>query len=112
MLIVVTGLAGSGKSTYVAQHKITDDVVIDFDAMAQSLGSNHDHDHRRYVRDITAAAWQAVVDRVLRSHRGHRVWVIDAIPSPVRWFQYRQAGAQVISLRISEEERLKRVSER
>ena len=39
MLTVVTGLPGAGKAAYVAEHKDPGDIVIDFDLIAEAIGS-------------------------------------------------------------------------
>lgn len=48
MLTVITGAPCSGKSTYLGQHARPDDIVIDFDAIAQ-----HQAGRRAWVIDTS-----------------------------------------------------------
>lgn len=98
MLTVITGPPCSGKTTYARQHAVPGDVVIDFDDLAQALGSTSTHDHDPLLREITAGAWAAAVNRAVRNHHRLRVWVIDSNPLPARRKEYDQAGARYVEL--------------
>lgn len=79
---VVMGPPGAGKSTYVQEQRKPGDAVIDFDAMAQALGSQASHDAPPTVAKLTFAARQAAIARALDSLDGSEdelpadVWVI------------------------------------
>lgn len=99
MLTVVTGPPCSGKSTYVRTHRGPDDVVIDFDLIAQALGSGSPHDHNAAVRHVTMMARRAAIDAAITMHRaGHTAWVVDCNIPDARMRAYRTAGAHFVVL--------------
>lgn len=65
MITVVMGPACSGKSTWVQERKLDGDVVMDFDLLAQALGSPDAHGPEGAVLAVTWAARAAVVAKVL-----------------------------------------------
>lgn len=93
MITVIAGPPCSGKTTYARQHARPGDIVIDFDAIAQALGSLDGHDHDPRIREITAAAWSAAVE-----YAGTRAWVIDSRPTRIRQFAYQRARARIVKL--------------
>lgn len=93
MLTVVMGAPCSGKSTYVREHAQPGDVVIDFDVMAQALGSPVPHDHSDAIRMVTIDARRAAISSAVQQHmQGATVWIVDINPD-MRMDVYRRAGA-------------------
>lgn len=92
MITVITGPPCAGKTTYMSEHAKPDDVVIDYDTLAQSLGSEHAHGHSAWVSEVAAAAWSAAVRRAV-VFRDCDVWIIDSCPTPARARSYEAAGA-------------------
>lgn len=64
MITVVMGPPGAGKSTLVASERKPGDVVVDFDALAQALGSTMPHDRPESVRQVAWAARSAAIGRI------------------------------------------------
>lgn len=112
MLTVVTGPPCSGKTTYVRTHAQPDDVVVDFDAIAQALGSPTPHDHNPAVRHVTMMARRAAIDAAIVVHtRGATVWIVDCNITAARMQAYRAAGARIVDLKVDRDilhERAKR----
>lgn len=110
MIKVIVGPPCSGKSTYVNEHKSPGDVVIDFDIMAQSFGSDVSHGHSEQYVKITVAAWlQAIIEA---SHNpGISTWVIDTKPTIYRKQIYANANAQILVLRVDKAELHKRAND-
>lgn len=105
MITVIAGAPCSGKTTYARQNASPGDVIIDFDDIARSLGSPAAWDHDLRLREITAAAWTASVDRTLALTRtGITAWIIDSRPTPHRRQQYRRARARIVTLAAGAEE--------
>ena len=101
MLTVVTGPACSGKSSYVREHAEPGDVVIDFDVLAQALGSPVAHDHPRPVVLVAVAAWHAALAPAVRAHRGGvRVWIVDTDPPKARRQAYYADGARFVRMAV------------
>lgn len=109
MLIIVTGVPGSGKSTYVQQHKGTDDIIIDMDLIAVAIGSPVSHCHSTEITQVAQYMRGAGIKAAIAwAIRGHTVWIIDCRPNAQRLKQYaiarprfvRMNGANVIVAKV------------
>lgn len=99
MITVITGAPCAGKSTYARQHATPGDTVIDFDVIAQALGSPVTHGHEKHHVEVAAAAWAAAIDRALKEHaRAGRAWIVDTAPIAYRRRRYTETGARVVHL--------------
>jgi broad-specificity NMP kinase len=104
MLTVVTGPPCSGKSTYVRERAKPGDIVIDFDTLAQALGSPTAHDHNKEIRLVTIDARRSAIASAVSAHlRGHPVWIVDT-DIRERLPMYRAACADVVTLRVDRAE--------
>ena len=104
MLTVITGPPCSGKTTYLRQHRMPGDITIDFDDLAQTLGSPVHHGHSDDIRRVTIAARSAAIRAAIEAHqRGTRVWIVDMAPSQTRLDQYKRAGARMVKLSADRE---------
>lgn len=92
MLTVVAGPPCAGKSTYAWAMAAEGDVVVDYDRIAQALGSPHTNDAPEAVADCAFRAREAAVSRCLEA--GYAAWVIHTRPSPAQVRRYREAGAR------------------
>lgn len=97
-LTVITGPPCAGKTTYARQHALPGDITVDFDAIAQALGSPVSHGHDSHLAEVAAAAWSAAIREALRRLGRHRTWIIDSKPSPWRCGEYDRAGARYVRL--------------
>lgn len=100
MLTVITGPPCSGKTTYVRQHSLPGDIVIDFDAIAQAFGSPVTHGHgdlhwKMAVETRDTAITTAVG---LATGTSARAWIIDSRPAPSRRTWYARHGARIVDL--------------
>lgn len=99
MITVITGPPCSGKSTYARAHARGDDIVIDFDVIAQALGSQVTHGHSPHILDVAERAWSAAIREAIDQHKqGHRAWIVDSRPTAYRRAQYLDAGATMVRL--------------
>ena len=103
MITVVTGPPCSGKSTYVRTHAKPGDIVIDFDTLAQALGSPVPHDHSPQVRNVIIRMRRAAIDTAL-NQRGIDVWIVDCNISPERLAAYKRAGAVIRAMTADADE--------
>ncbi len=98
MLTVIMGAPCSGKSTYVKQNAQPGDIVIDFDVLAQALGSPDPHDHSTPIRMVAIDMRRTAIRSAVQQHlAGATVWVVDINPGE-RMPMYRQAGAQFVTM--------------
>jgi hypothetical protein len=76
------------------------DVVIDFDRLAVALsGQGGDpHDHASAVTVVTRAARTAAIDAALKLAGTADVYLIHSSPGAQRMAQYREMGAQVVTI--------------
>lgn len=79
---LVTGPPCSGKSTYVRDHMRPGDLVVDYDAIAQAIGSPDGHDHPRALHPFALHVKDALLDRLTRSNDVRRVWLVKVVPTP------------------------------
>lgn len=106
-LILVSGPPCSGKSTYVTEHKQPGDLVIDYDAIAQALGSANTHDHPDALHPFVLRAVDALLDRLGRAVPGQRAWLVKCMPSAGE----RLMARQHVVMDTSEAECMRRASE-
>jgi hypothetical protein len=105
VLTVVTGPPCSGKSTYAWSKAQPGDVVIDFDRIAQALGSGSPHDHPDPVRWVAIAARRAAVNAAItQHHRGATVWIVHTRIPQQDMDRYLRAGADVVTLDVDRDE--------
>lgn len=104
MITVITGPPCSGKTTYVRDHAKPGDIIVDFDALAVALGSTDPHAHDPRLREITAAAWAAAVDRLTTGYPGTRAWIVDSKPTRMRQLAYQRARAKIVKLDAATDE--------
>jgi hypothetical protein len=99
MLTVVTGPPCSGKTTYVRQHALPGDVVVDFDALAQALGSLVEHGHGDAHWKVAIEARDAAIKAaVTLAAKGARAWIIDSRPTQAKRAWYTRHGARMVDL--------------
>lgn len=105
MLTVVTGPPCSGKTTYVREHARDGDIIIDFDNLAEALGSKVRHGHSMAHQQVTIAARRAAIDTAIRWHlKGTTVWIVDCKVSPKRARMYEDVGAEIVTMRADRDE--------
>lgn len=87
-IILVVGPPGAGKSTHVAAHAGGRDVVVDYDQLAQALGSQATHDHGS---EVAGAARNAVLRKIQRGELDAPVaWIISANPKAEEMFPHHE----------------------
>ena len=105
MLTVITGPPCGGKTTYAEQHARPGDIIIDFDKLAQALGSQATHGHNDHITAVASEARHAAITEAITWHRkGCRVWIIDTAPGPRRRHQYAAAGAKTVTCTATPDE--------
>lgn len=93
---VVCGAPCSGKSSFVANNKHNDDIVIDLDVIAQSIGCTHTHGASGIYLRTAQAMRRAAIDEILRHH--YSAWIIHTQPSRDDIIRYETCGAIVHTL--------------
>lgn len=92
---IITGPPAAGKSTYVTEHKQPGDIIIDYDAIANTLAGVDpaNHSHPAHVKAVTKAARQAAIDTAIK--QDCTVWIIHSSPSQSIMNKYKQLGANI-----------------
>ena len=100
MLTVVTGPPCSGKTTYVRQHARPGDVIVDFDVIAQAVGSPVSHGHDDAIWKVAIEARDAALRTAVRCHQTMHAtaWIIDSRPTPAARKNYQAAGGRIVDL--------------
>jgi predicted kinase len=103
VITVVTGSPGSGKTTYVAERKGREDIVLDFDEIAYALGSSVDHHsvpHLPVHIHLAKIAWVAVWKEIThwRFKSKGDIWIIHANPKEFQQERYKERNAKHIHL--------------
>lgn len=98
MLHVITGAPCSGKSTYVREHAKEGDLKVDFDLIAQALGSTVSHGSDGHPRSAAFRARRAVINYALENVDSCESWIIHTSPAPWQLEAYEKAGADFIHL--------------
>lgn len=107
---LVCGPPCSGKTTYVRERAEPGDLVVDWDVLAQALGSPHPHHHPPALVPFIAEARDAVTARLARRHDVARAWLIATAPRDAdrRRLTPDGATATVVLLATPEDECVRR----
>lgn len=101
-LTVVIGPPAAGKSTWCREQAGPDDVIIDYDLIANALSAPRDgeskHEHAKAVKAVTKAARKAAIDKALTLCHEHDVYLIHSTPSRALLDTYRARGARIITI--------------
>ena len=109
MITVVTGPPAAGKSSYVLEHAAPGDVRLDFDLLAQAIGSVTPHAVKGAQREVAHVMRRAAISRVLDGIDADS-WIIHSWPSVEQLAAYKAAGAQLVELDPGLDETLARAA--
>ena len=99
MLTIITGPPCAGKTTYLKQHAQPGHITIDYDQLAQTLGSPTPHQHPTHIHHVTLAARAAAIASAIRQHHhGATVWIIHTQLTPNDLTRYTQNDATILTL--------------
>lgn len=97
MITIVSGAPCSGKTTYVRERAGLDDIVIDFDLIAQAFGSPVSHDHAPVHVELARIARRESIASILRLTDAGLwipdVWIVDTAPQHLALTRYAAVGA-------------------
>lgn len=107
MIHVIIGPPCAGKSTYIDDHAQDGDLRIDFDRIAQTLGSPSAHESVGLVRKAAFDAREAAIRAALDDTESES-WIIHSFPNENQMKIYEDAGAEIIELDPGRDECLAR----
>lgn len=100
MLFLVVGPPAGGKSTWVKNHAQPGDIVVDSDALANTLSphGSSSHDHSPAVKAVTKEVRRAAIDAAVAMHDDidTDVYVIHSMPSEQMLRKYHRLGARIV----------------
>lgn len=100
MLHIITGPPCSGKTTYVGEHAMDGDLIIDMDAIASAMGAP-DHSIAKLsggtFLDAVLAAREAAISAAM-DDPDYETWIIDSKPSGAARDAYEALNAEIIDL--------------
>lgn len=106
---VVYGAPASGKTTYVKEHRTTNDIVYDFDDLMQVLSGlpyQQTNDHlREYVLDIR----KAIIQRLKNETNLQKAYIITTFLSDSLMNELEGLNVQYIQMQTDKETCLKRI---
>ena len=110
-VIVVYGPTGSGKSTYVNDHRGDNDVTFDFDSIMQSLSGKPSHQKNDNLISYCTDIRRLILDKSLRQSKVDTTWVVVTSPDDDFRNSLRDIPVQYVEMETPKDECLKRVSE-
>ena len=83
MVYLICGSPCSGKSTYIAEHRKRDDLIVDVDRIYHALSGDEEHGNELYVHKVAKKLMQPLYD-IVRNREGewHDAYVISLAASP------------------------------
>lgn len=111
-VVLVCGPPCAGKTTYVREHMEPGDLVVDYDDIAQRLGSRRSHGHEyrfhKRVEGVISRALQGIKDG-----RHDRAWVVRSLPVEAeRAALAAELGADVVVVDAPDDVLLERAARR
>ena len=89
-ITLIMGPPAAGKNTYVQQHARPGDLIVDYDAIATSLGANP-HQRGQDLHPAVSAARNAILRQLRRGETGAtRAWILSANPEADRRFPFHE----------------------
>lgn len=89
-ITLVMGPPAAGKNTHVQQHAQPGDLIVDYDAIAESLGATS-HTHGQALHPAITAARNAILRQLRKGETGAaRAWILSANPEADRRFPYHE----------------------
>lgn len=98
MLYVVTGPPAAGKSTWIAAHAKSGDIVIDLDRIAQALTTpgTDGWAHSTTLLKVAHRARYAAIDEATHHIEHTDVWLIHSMPNTKASAGYKRLKARII----------------
>jgi integrin beta 3 len=111
MINIVVGPPCAGKSTYVFENSADDDIIVDYDRIAQAFGAVVPHGSTGSIRKVALAARKTAIDLILSGDLFADSWVIHTNPPSELIDAYAEAGAKFYVLNPGEEVCLNRAKD-
>lgn len=111
MITYIMGPSCAGKSTEAKRRQKQGEIILDFDALAQALGSPSSHEHPPSILEAVHPARVMIENRAISGELSSRVWAIRSWLPEKRIKALGKQGARFILLDPGEEVALARAAE-
>jgi hypothetical protein len=74
-ITLVVGPPASGKSTYIQNNRLPQDVVVEWDAISQAVGHNFTHGARGWHYKTATIARKAIIDSIIKDEIQGQIWI-------------------------------------
>lgn len=96
MIYVITGAPCSGKTTYVSEKAKENELIIDYDSIAEALGAKR-YEATGRIQAVALEVREKAIDMAL-TKPDENSWIIHSNPNEEKLKRYEDAGAEIITL--------------
>lgn len=109
---IVYGMPGSGKTTYVAERKGRNDIVLDMDQLYKAVTLLPDYDKPDRLLSVVRGVYNHLLDMVkTRNGKWQTAWVIGGFPDKYQREKLAEdLGAELVYIECTREEAIRRIS--
>lgn len=109
---IVYGMPGAGKTSFVAERKGRNDIVVDMDRLYQAITLLSDYDKPDCLLSVVRETYNFLID-MIRYRRGkwHTAWIVGGFPDKhQRERLAEELGAELVYIECTRDEAIARIA--